>query len=208
MLWDFGIHPTIMNTSFQKLSFSSSGFPECGAYTKKAFTNLLPKTNFTITIRSLTTLFTHFSATNIPMSSISPYFPSKTVYILCLYHQRVYILYFSIFCLVHMLYLSMSRTSTNSPTLPVSHIPRINPKCPAFPQLSPSLCPNTVLCYVFLTSVSCRHVAAPTRTSCCNWMPTHLGLQCLPHHHPDFYAECPSCHNNPNLSWLGTCTEL
>jgi len=25
---------------------------------------------------------------------------------------------------------------------------------------------------------------------------------------PHFYAECPSCHNPPNFSWLGTGTEL
>jgi len=24
---------------------------------------------------------------------------------------------------------------------------------------------------------------------------------------PRFYAGCPSCHNPPNLSWLGTCTK-
>jgi len=33
-----------------------------------------------------------------------------------------------------------------------------------------------------------------------NWFP-HL---CHPHH---FYAGCPSLHNPPNLSWLGTSTK-
>jgi len=33
-----------------------------------------------------------------------------------------------------------------------------------------------------------------------NWCP-HL---CIPHH---FYARCPSWHNPPNLSWLGTSTK-
>jgi len=54
---------------------SSSGFPECGAYAEKTFTNLSPKTNFTVMthslcLSSLTTLSTHFSATNIPTLSI------------------------------------------------------------------------------------------------------------------------------------------
>ena len=62
-------HPVthITNNIVPERSCSSSGFPACAAYTRKTFTNLSSKTNFTIMTRSLrlstlTTLFTHFSA--------------------------------------------------------------------------------------------------------------------------------------------------
>jgi len=42
-----------------------------------------------------------------------------------------------------------------------------------------------------------NHSLHPIQT---NWCP-HL------HHPHHFYARCPSCHNPPNLSWLGICTK-
>jgi len=65
--------------------FSSFGFPERGAFTVRTFNKQSPKTVFSsstlsLCLSTLTTVSTHFSATNIPTPSDSPYFPSKTAY--------------------------------------------------------------------------------------------------------------------------------
>ena len=65
---------------FQKCFFSSSGFPEWRAYTIRTFNLPLSKTMFSINTLSLclstfTTLYTRFSATNIPTPSDYPYLP-------------------------------------------------------------------------------------------------------------------------------------
>ena len=70
----WGIQLTKWNTSFQNLFFSSSGFPEWGAYTVKTFSKHSPKTIFrtsalSLCLSTLTTLSTYFSATNIPTPS-------------------------------------------------------------------------------------------------------------------------------------------
>jgi len=58
---------------------------------------------------------------------------------------------------------------------------------------------------IFWSKMKIRQADAPTIWMNChpiqtNWCP-HL---CHPHH---FYARCPSLHNPPNLSWLGTGTK-
>ena len=76
----WGIQLTKWNTSFQNLFFSSSGFPEWGAYTVKTFSKQSPKTIFrtsalSLCLSTLTTLSTHFSATNIPTPSVFALLP-------------------------------------------------------------------------------------------------------------------------------------
>ena len=84
----WGIQLTKWNTSFQKHSFSSSGFPEWGAYTVKTFNKRSTKTIFSTRIISqclstLTTLSTHFSATNIPTPSVFASLPvQNSLYLL------------------------------------------------------------------------------------------------------------------------------
>jgi len=124
----WGTRLTKSNTSFQYLSFSSPGFPEWGDYTVKKFSKQSHKTLSTsalsLCLSALTTLSTHFSATNIPTPRLQisqrhqslPYFPSKTAYISCLQHQRIYIHYLSTESLKH-----MPHPSASLPMPPLVH---------------------------------------------------------------------------------------
>ena len=51
-----------------------------------------------------------------------------------------------------------------------------------------------------------RYQRANTLTSRLGATPSAL-ISDPPLSSPHFYAWCPSCHNPPNLSWLGTCTK-
>ena len=71
----FGVYSLPNETSFQNLSFSSSGFPEWRAYTVKTFSKQSPETIFStstlsLCLSTLTTLSTHLSATDIPTPSV------------------------------------------------------------------------------------------------------------------------------------------
>jgi len=68
-------------------------------------------------------------------------------------------------------------------------------------QLS-GLCPAQP--WIFWSKMKITQADAPTIWMNCQPIQTWCQHLCHPHH---FYAGCPSLHNSPNLSWLGTGTK-
>jgi len=132
-----GIQLTKWNDLFQRLSFSSSGFPEWGSYTVRTFNKPSSETIFSISSRllcllTLTTLSIHLSTTNIRTPSdlsLSPI--QNSLYPLLLAPKNLRPLPFHFFecmprqllclpmpVLIHLLYLSVSWHSKYRPEIP------------------------------------------------------------------------------------------
>ena len=172
-------------------------------------------------LTTLTTLSTHFPATNIPTSSdLSSPLIQNSLYLLSLAPQNLQPVPFHHVSWMPAISSFLSdNASTTSLALPVSEHPSTRLCCVPAGFLNSCLLrhvgvptgwyPNIISLFAIFRILWCKmkitQASAPTIRMDChpiltNWCP-HL---CHPHH---FYAGCSSWFNPPNLSWLGTGTK-